>query len=73
MGHLMDAAIVMTSVPTYQPEVVLQHLEWNHGCISHTTETAFVRTCETYTQRREVERSRHHTSYRERNRTLVDF
>lgn len=46
MDHLMDVAIGMTAVPTYQPEVVLQHLQWDHGCISHTTETAFLGTYE---------------------------
>lgn len=46
MDHLMDVAIGMTAVPTYQPEVVLQHLQWDHGCISHTTEAAFLGTYE---------------------------
>lgn len=50
----MDVAIVMTAVPTYQPEVVLQHLQWDHGCISHTTKAAFLGTYEKYTQRREI-------------------
>lgn len=38
--------------PTYQPEVVLQHLKRDHGCIGHTTEAAFLRTYEKETQRR---------------------
>ena len=54
MDHLMDVAIVMMAVPTYQPEVVLQHLKWDHGCISHTTEAAFLGTYEKYTQRKKM-------------------
>lgn len=34
-----------SAVCTYQPEVVLHHLERDHGGISHTTEAAFLRTC----------------------------
>lgn len=54
MDHLTDVAIVTMAVPTYQPEVVLQHLKWDHGCISHTTEAAFLGTYEKYTQRKEI-------------------
>ena len=54
MDHRMDVAIVMTAVPTYQPEVVLQHLKWDHRCIRHTAEAAFLGTYEKYTQRREI-------------------
>lgn len=40
--------------PTYQPEVVLQHLKRDHGCVSHTTEAAFLGTCGKRAQRRKI-------------------